>query len=533
VNLGLEDVARKYLTEAVSIFQKLGDKIMETWVQLSFAYLYKNAGKYKEALAYFENIIVQGKTANNKELMNWGLYGAVELYLDAMNFEKANKYVQQIDAAWPGREKAKETDIKYELLRCKLAVYGEGEAGEPVRERLSELAELTTKFGLRELASEAYHVLGTLDEKTGNERVAAKDLATAKEILDDIVGSLSEEYRDSFLKQKYRAALSEESTRLNRSLNIEPQRIKRPEPPPSQQPSPAAPEAAPPRRQEATTVIPQQQAKAPPEKTAQLGAGQDAVQTSSFGGVKTSDYVVVKEDIVGQSDAVARVKDIIEHVKDSHMSVLIYGESGVGKDLVAKSIRKKGSYKNSPFLSIDIEEFPDEFLSDEIFGLEKEAMLEAAGNGIILLKHIEAMPKSVQKELEKAAKNRKFKRLRDKKEVSIACRFIATSRLGINELIKEKKFDKDLLKLLSQIPIHIPPLRDRVEDLPILINYILSVVDPARPHTIDNDALKAIVEHEWRGNIKELEHTLKAAMILATDGHITLPQIEIHLKRSA
>lgn len=510
VNLGLEDIAKKYLTEAVSIFQKLGNNVLEAWAQLSFAYLYKNLGRYKEALAYFDVVNKKAKELNAPALLNMSLSGGAEVCIDGANYDKAREYIDDISVNWPGTDLANESDIKIELLRCKLSIHTQKKPDNSLVKHLLEMGEVTTKQGLRELASEIYHVIGVFYEKNGDEKKSAKYIAKAKEIIDDIAGSLSEEYRDSFLRQKFRKTVSDDSVRLSRSMKMERDKVLGIEISGSGKAGGGEPT-------DRTTGI--QPITAPTmafegKAVAQKGAG----------------------EIVGQSEAIAKINDIIDHVKESHTTVLICGPAGSGKELIAKNIHATGAYKNTKWQMINFSDLPEEFLKDELFGLEKEALLEAAGNGILFLKHIHDMPTSIQKDLLKAIKNKKFARLRDKKDVPLSCRFISSSNLSMDELLKKAKFNKDLLKLIASVPIVVPPLRDRTEDIPLLIDHYLAIIakekDTVTPYSLNTAALKALLTHDWKGNVRELDQVLKGACVLSTEGQIGLPEIEVHLGKN-
>jgi len=514
VNLGLEDVAKKYLTEAASLFQKLNNKHMEAWAQLSFSFLYKNIGKTKEALAYLDNVITQAEELKDTALHNEGCHDSAMLLIELSKFEKAKTYVDMMKNEWPGKDKATENDIKYELLRCKYAIDTEEEFSNDLINRLKEICDITASHSLREHASEAYHSLGTLYEKKGDHKKSAKNLTKAKEIIDVIVGNLSEEYRDSFLKQQSRQAVSEDSLRVESIVGIERREPKK--------------------GQEAPHTSGEQDT---PVSGATVDFHQDvtsetsAIDLSAVASTSTS----MKLGLIGQSEVISKIKNVLNHVKESHKSVFIYGEDGVGKSLAAKLIHMSGSFRNTPWQEIEFTDLPEEFIMDDLFGEEKEAILEIVTNGTLYLKNIENMPTLVQKELAKAIKNKKFKRLRDGQEIPLQCRFVASSHFNLNNLLKKKKFNKDLLKQLSGVPILIPPLKERSEDIPLLINHFLSLVAKETnfqgKYALDTDALKALIENDWSGNVRKLEQVIRSAAVLSPDGKITLEQINVHLNK--
>jgi hypothetical protein len=132
---------------------------------------------------------------------------------------QAESYLSQVSLKWTGAENSSESAIKAELLRCRLAILKSAHPQKDTAERLEEIANIAVKQGLRELASEIYHALGTFYQKLSDEKTSAEYVSKAKDIIDDIVGTLSEEYRDSFLRQQFRKTVSEDSIRLEKSLS--------------------------------------------------------------------------------------------------------------------------------------------------------------------------------------------------------------------------------------------------------------------------------------------------------------------------
>ncbi|MBT3182406.1 MAG: protein kinase [Deltaproteobacteria bacterium] len=214
LNLGLEDVAGRYLNEAARIFQKLKDPHMEGWVQLSMAYRYKHIHRYDEALAYLNVVIKRGADKGYADLSLWGNYEAADMLVDLGQIEKAEKYLSTLDEVWDGEENVTETTIKVELLRCKIRVGSRKDVGEPLEKRLLELADLSDNMELRELVGEVYHTLSEYYGISGDQKKSAEFVAKAKDIIDEIASSLSEEYRGSFMKQKFRQKVAEDSVKL-------------------------------------------------------------------------------------------------------------------------------------------------------------------------------------------------------------------------------------------------------------------------------------------------------------------------------
>lgn len=216
INMGLEDVALRYLNEAARVFERLGDRRMLSWARLSLAHLNNNLGERREARDLVGRVIEEAEAQDDKDLLFWARCAAAEVHLDAGAPGEAAAELDLLDVAWPPAGVAGDKDATAELLRLKCAVSQGDVAGETAR-RLEELALSTLEEGSREMAGEAYHTLGTLFHAAGDDAASARALLRATEIYKDIASTLSEEYRDSFLRQKSRKVAFEDSVRLDRS----------------------------------------------------------------------------------------------------------------------------------------------------------------------------------------------------------------------------------------------------------------------------------------------------------------------------
>lgn len=510
ITLALEDVARRYLNEAAQIFQKLKDKRMEAWVQISFAYLYKNLRKYKEALAYLDNVIKAGKESGYEDLILWGSFGAAEMLLDIGEVEKAEKYISSININWRDAEGANERDIKVELLRSKLVITREKKPPKEIEGRMNELAALAGKLELRELVGEIFHNLAEYHQKHGNQIESAKYVSKAKEIIQDIAGTLSEEYRESFLKQQFRQKVFEDSVRLKdliSQINIEvPEELKD--------------------KKEIT-----QKAETPTSRVAVKVSKDQAVQqeTSVFTGAYQAEGEL---KITGQSEAVGKIRDTIKRVKDSHATVLIGGEAGTEKELIARAIADRGLYKGKPWIKIDTSTFSQEHLESMLWGGADECVFETAGDGVIYLVEVEKMPAGLQKKFANVLQEKKFYRLKDGKELPMKARVIASTNIETGKLAKKGKVAKPLAKLLSEVVIDIPPLRERKADIPLLIDHFLVSIAKeysVESYTVEPAALKILMQHSWPENMRELEQTLRSICVLAKDGKITEERVRVYI----
>lgn len=216
INLGLEDAAPRYLEEAEALALSEGDRRLEGWVALSKAYLFKNQGRTGEALPLLEQAAALGEKFAEPDLQIMGRSGATDALLEMGEHAAAAEHLGKIAVPWPGPEDARERDIKIELLRLAVAV----QSGEPLpdtTERLQGLASLSGRRGLRELECEAHHTLGAWHSKRGDELSSAEAYARAREIVEEIRRHLSEEYRDSFSRQRFRKQILDDSVRLDQA----------------------------------------------------------------------------------------------------------------------------------------------------------------------------------------------------------------------------------------------------------------------------------------------------------------------------
>ncbi len=238
-------------------------------------------------------------------------------------------------------------------------------------------------------------------------------------------------------------------------------------------------------------------------------------------------------DMLGKSAPMTQLFGMINKVARSRSTVLITGESGTGKELVAKAIHYLSDRKNKPFLSINCGAMPEQLLESELFGHQKGAftgaysdkkgLLEIADGGAFLLDEVGEAPPAVQVKMLRVLQEREFKRVGGVKDIKVDVRIIAATNRNLDELIKEGKFREDLYYRLNIIPIHIPPLRDRKEDIPPLVNrFIVKFADEGEHEvvSISNKAMRLLENHHWRGNVRELENAIERAVVLATGSRI-------------
>jgi len=232
--------------------------------------------------------------------------------------------------------------------------------------------------------------------------------------------------------------------------------------------------------------------------------------------------------ILGGSPAMGRVLEIVDRVASLPSHVLITGESGTGKDLVARAIHERGSRAKAPFVPINCAAIPEPLLESELFGHvkgaftgaidNKEGLLRTAGEGTIFLDELGDMPMPIQAKLLRAIESREIQPVGSTRRVQIQARVLAATNRDLRAEAQAGRFREDLYYRLAVVEIHVPPLRERREDIPLLANHFVEKYarELGRDVTgIARDALRLLAGHEWRGNVRELSNAIERAVIFA------------------
>ncbi|UCF04253.1 MAG: sigma 54-interacting transcriptional regulator [bacterium] len=245
---------------------------------------------------------------------------------------------------------------------------------------------------------------------------------------------------------------------------------------------------------------------------------------------------VTFHDIIGNSPPIRHIYELIESIKDMETTLLLTGPSGVGKDLIAKTIHYSGNRRDRPFHSLNCSAFPGELLESELFGHERGAFtgahrqktghFESANGGTIFLNEIGDMSLKLQPKLLRVLEEQKFYRVGGTKEISTNVRIIAATNKELLTLVKEGRFREDLYYRINIFPIRIPALRERKEDIPLLCNHFLTTFCrlyniPVKK--ISPEAMTYLVEFDWQGNVRELENTINR-MIIISKKDVILPE---------
>jgi len=243
--------------------------------------------------------------------------------------------------------------------------------------------------------------------------------------------------------------------------------------------------------------------------------------------------------IVGKSPAMQPVLDTIRLVAASRATVLLQGESGTGKELVAKTIHELGSRKHAPFIIIDCGALPETLLESELFGhrrgaftgavSDRKGLFEEAEGGTIFLDEIANTSASFQAKLLRVLQESEIKPVGSSQTIKVDVRIISASNILLEELIKTKSFRTDLFYRLAVLPISLPSLRERREDIPALIEYFSQRACHKHQKSgvqMDPEALHSLVQRRWAGNVRELEHTIERLVVTARGSRIHITDVE-------
>jgi DNA-binding NtrC family response regulator len=233
-------------------------------------------------------------------------------------------------------------------------------------------------------------------------------------------------------------------------------------------------------------------------------------------------------EIIGQSAAMQKIFQTIDRVAKTDANVLILGENGTGKELIARAIHRNSSRKNENFASVDLGSITETLFESELFGHKKGSFTDAkedragrfemANHGTLFLDEIGNLSMPLQAKLLTVLQNRKVSRVGSNKDTAIDIRLICATNMPLYEMVKENRFRQDLLYRINTIEIEIPPLRERFEDIPLLANHFLKHYASKYDKTvtkISEAAMSRMHKHPWPGNIRELQHALERAIILS------------------
>ncbi len=247
-----------------------------------------------------------------------------------------------------------------------------------------------------------------------------------------------------------------------------------------------------------------------------------------------------KYEMVGESKAIQHIKEMVDKVADTDARVLITGENGTGKELVAHRLHEKSSRSKGPFVEVNCAAIPSELIESELFGHEKGSFtsahkqrtgkFEQANGGTIFLDEIGDMSLSAQAKVLRALQENKISRVGSDKQIKVDVRVIAATNKNLKEEIEAKRFREDLYHRISVILIHVPSLNERKEDIPILAEHFINQISKEHgtaPKKIDKAAIKELQKINWTGNIREFRNVIERLMILC-DKKISADDVKLY-----
>ncbi len=251
------------------------------------------------------------------------------------------------------------------------------------------------------------------------------------------------------------------------------------------------------------------------------------------------DYI----NIIGKSTAITQVFDVIKAVADTDSTVLIAGNSGTGKELVAKALHFNSHRKHKPFIAVNCGAISENLIESELFGhkkgaftgaiTDKEGFMKAAEGGTLFLDEISEMPPQLQVKLLRAVQEKEFTPVGTTTNIPINIRFIASTNRNLEELVNEGKFREDLYYRLNVIEIKLPSLKEREGDIPLLADFFLNKYRKQMNKQIkgiSNDAMRALMNHEWKGEVRELENIIERAVIFCREEFISVKDLPAHFR---
>ncbi len=251
-------------------------------------------------------------------------------------------------------------------------------------------------------------------------------------------------------------------------------------------------------------------------------------------------------NIIGKSKAMQEVFDLIRLVADSDASVLVQGESGTGKEMVASAIHFNSSRRAKPYVRVSCASLPESLIESELFGYEKGAFtgaserrigrFEAASGGTLFLDEIGELPLGFQVKLLRVLQERQIERLGSNRPIDVDVRIVSASQRPLEDEIREGSFREDLFFRVNTVSIHLPPLRDRTEDIPLLVQSFLQEFADERGRAVDgctDDVMALLEAYPWPGNVRELRNVIERAVLFSRGNTITATELPSSLRGDA
>lgn len=251
-----------------------------------------------------------------------------------------------------------------------------------------------------------------------------------------------------------------------------------------------------------------------------------------------------QNNIIGKSKPMIKILETIQTISDRETTVLIQGESGTGKELIAGAIHYNSSRKDGPFIKLSCAALNKEILESELFGHEKGAFtgairtkkgkFELSDGGSIFLDDVDDIPIEMQVKLLRVLQEREYERVGGEETTSVNVRLICATKVDLASLVKLGRFREDLYYRMNVIPVNLPALRERIEDIPLLVNFFIKKYSErlkiARPD-ISQDTLDLLMKYDWPGNVRELENVVEHALVFASNNTITVQCLPESVKK--
>jgi len=249
------------------------------------------------------------------------------------------------------------------------------------------------------------------------------------------------------------------------------------------------------------------------------------------------------ENIVSKNEEMQKIFDVIKKVSHYKSTVLITGESGTGKELVARALHYNSDRSQNPFIAVNCGAIPENLLESELFGHAKGAftdairtkkgLFEEADGGTLFLDEIGELPGQLQVKLLRVLQDGEIRRIGESKPIQIDVRIVAATVKDLQKEVNEGRFREDLFYRLNVLPIHIPPLRERKEDIPLLIQHFIGKYNQAMGKNVkevDHKAMEALMSYKWSGNVRELENTIERAIVLSEKNDIESENLPVEIQ---
>jgi DNA-binding NtrC family response regulator len=248
------------------------------------------------------------------------------------------------------------------------------------------------------------------------------------------------------------------------------------------------------------------------------------------------------ENIVGKSEPMLKIFDLVSQVSPSRSTILLQGESGTGKELIAKAIHLHSARRDRPFVPVNTGSMPADLLESNLFGhvkgaftsaiASKKGLFEVADRGTLFLDEIGTMTLDTQSKILRVLQDRKFMHLGGIQEMQVDVRIIAATNVDLRQMVREGRFREDLFYRLNVITIDLPPLRQRREDIPLLVDHFLKKYsdENERPRCrVNTETLRPLLTYSWPGNVRELENVIERAVVLSSGTEITIDLLPDHI----